>query len=142
MGLFGRAISFLVDRLLFLLFAIDVSSFSINVRRLSIAHPVGVVLGGNGIRSHGTIVINAGVKFVGKSPLDPSYVAAHKSKVVFDLGHNVVIGANSVIVGPVRICDNVVIGAMSLVNSDIDEAGVYVGCPAKKISDKITNEWL
>ena len=33
----------------------------------------------------------------------------------------------------IKICDNTTIGAMSFVNKDILEPGVYVGVPAKKI---------
>nr|HQU73633.1 N-acetyltransferase [Calditrichia bacterium] len=34
---------------------------------------------------------------------------------------------------PVRICDNVVIGAGSVVTRDITEPGIYAGNPARKI---------
>ena len=61
---------------------------------------------------------------------------------VFVLGDNVVIGANSVVMGPVDICDNVLIGAMSLVNRSIAEPGVYVGVPARKVSAEVSDEWV
>ncbi len=40
---------------------------------------------------------------------------------------------NSIIMGNVRIVDNVMIGANSLVNKDLTEAGTYVGNPVKKL---------
>ena len=46
------------------------------------------------------------------------------------LGNNVSIGSNSTIL-PVNICDDVVIGAGSVVTKDILEPGVYVGNPAR-----------
>ena len=48
------------------------------------------------------------------------------------IGNNVSIGTNSTIL-PVTICDNVVIGAGSVVTKNITEPGIYVGNPAKKL---------
>lgn len=53
------------------------------------------------------------------------------------IGDNVSIGSNATIL-PVTVCDNVVIGAGSVVTKDIKAPGVYVGNPArfiKKLSD-------
>ena len=47
------------------------------------------------------------------------------------IGNNVSIGSNATIL-PVNICDNVVIGAGSLVSKDITKSGIYAGNPAKK----------
>jgi serine acetyltransferase len=58
------------------------------------------------------------------------------------LGDNVVVGTGSTVIGPVTICDNVIIGAMSLVNKDITEPGTYVGIPVKKISNQVSEEWV
>jgi len=46
------------------------------------------------------------------------------------IGDNVSIGSNATIL-PVKICDNVVIGAGSVVTKDIKESGVYAGNPAR-----------
>lgn len=46
------------------------------------------------------------------------------------IGNFVSIGSNATIL-PVRICDNVVIGAGSVVTKDILQPGVYAGNPAK-----------
>lgn len=48
------------------------------------------------------------------------------------IGNNVSIGSNATIL-PVKIVDNVVIGAGSVVTKDILKPGVYCGNPAKKI---------
>lgn len=50
------------------------------------------------------------------------------------IGNNVSIGSNATIL-PVNICDNVVIGAGSLVSKDITKSGIYAGNPAKKIRE-------
>ena len=46
------------------------------------------------------------------------------------VGNNVSIGSNATLL-PVSICDNVVIGAGSVVTRDITAPGVYAGNPAK-----------
>jgi len=48
-----------------------------------------------------------------------------------EIGNHVSIGSNATIM-PVTICDDVVIGAGSVVTKPIFEAGVYVGNPARK----------
>lgn len=48
------------------------------------------------------------------------------------IGDKVSIGSNATIL-PVTICDNVVIGAGSVVTKDIQEPGIYAGNPAKFI---------
>ena len=48
------------------------------------------------------------------------------------IGNKVSIGSNATIL-PVTICDNVVIGAGSVVTKNISESGIYAGNPAKLI---------
>lgn len=48
------------------------------------------------------------------------------------IGNRVSIGSNATIL-PVTICDDVVIGAGSVVTHDIHEPGIYAGNPAKKL---------
>ena len=48
-----------------------------------------------------------------------------------NIGNNVSIGSNTTVL-PVQICDNVVIGAGSVVTKNILEPGTYFGNPAKK----------
>ena len=54
------------------------------------------------------------------------------------IGNFVSIGSNATIL-PVEVCDNVVIGAGSVVAKDILQPGVYAGNPAKKLKDLIPN---
>lgn len=138
----GKWFSFFLDWLILIIYGIDMKSFSIDVKDLNIPHPNGVLLGGNGIKSNGKIVINSGVMFGGVSPSNKLYLERHKTKTVFVLGDNVVIGMGTSILGPVTICDNVIIGAMSLVNKDITEPGIYAGIPARKIKDFDSKIWI
>jgi serine acetyltransferase len=140
--LIGKPLSLALDRMLLYTHAIDLASNSIDIKALSIAHPCGILLGGNGIVSAGRVAIMAGAKFAGRSPTDPEYLRRHREQRVFVLGDNVVIGVNSVILGPVDICDNVMIGALSLVNKSIYEPGVYIGIPVRKVADTVSDEWL
>ena len=138
----GKPLSMVLDRLVLVVFALDGSSRNIFVKDLRIPHPTGVLLGGNGIRSSGRVLVNSGVKFVGRSPTDPAYLERHEAREVFRLGDKVMIGANSVLVGPLSICDDVVIGAMSLVTADITRPGVYVGSPVRRIAGSASDAWF
>jgi len=50
------------------------------------------------------------------------------------IGNRVSIGSNATIL-PIRICDDVVIGAGAVVTRDIVNSGIYAGNPAKKIGN-------
>jgi len=52
------------------------------------------------------------------------------------LGRHVIIGAGSVIFPAVTIGEGSSIGALSLVNSSLDEWGVYAGIPARRLKDR------
>jgi acetyltransferase-like isoleucine patch superfamily enzyme len=51
------------------------------------------------------------------------------------IGNRVAIGSNATIL-PVRIVDNVVIGAGSVVTRDIMAAGTYAGNPARRLAGR------
>lgn len=85
-----------------------------------------VTIGDNCFIGHGVMFTND--KFINGGP-------AKGNKSLWaetNIGKNVSIGSNSTIL-PIIICDNVVIGAGSVVVKDINESGVYVGNPARKI---------
>jgi acetyltransferase-like isoleucine patch superfamily enzyme len=48
------------------------------------------------------------------------------------IGNRVSIGSNATIM-PVKICDDVVIGAGTVVTKDITEPGTYAGNPARRL---------
>ena len=49
------------------------------------------------------------------------------------IGSSTYIGAGSKIAGGTQIGDNIVTGALSFVNKNLSEAGIYVGEPVRKI---------
>lgn len=87
-----------------------------------------VTIGDNCFISHGAMFIND--LFADGAP-----AGGDKSKwKSTSIGNNVSIGTNATIL-PVDICDNVVIGAGSVLTKDIKEPGVYAGNPAQKIKN-------
>ncbi len=85
-----------------------------------------VEIGDNCFISHGAMFINDTFSEGGPAGGDAS--KWKKTKI----GNKVSIGTNATIM-PVNICDNVVIGAGSVVVKDITEVGIYAGNPARKI---------
>lgn len=85
-----------------------------------------VKIGNDCFIGHGVVFINDKFKNGGPAMGDKSLWQKT------DIGNNVSIGSNSTIL-PVNICDNVVIGAGSVVTKNISMSGTYVGNPAKKI---------
>ena len=77
--------------------------------------------------------IGHGVVFINDTMSDGKPAGGDRSKwKQTTIGKNVSIGSNATIL-PVTICDNVVIGAGSVVTKNITEAGRYAGNPAKLI---------
>lgn len=85
-----------------------------------------VTIGNDCFIGHGVMFINDLFSEGGPAKGDKT---KWKSTVI---GNNVSIGSNSTIL-PISICDNVVIGAGAVVTKDINEPGIYVGNPAKKL---------
>jgi acetyltransferase-like isoleucine patch superfamily enzyme len=55
------------------------------------------------------------------------------------IGKHVIIGSGSVVLPGVTVCEGSSVGALSLVSKSLSEWGVYVGCPAKKIRNRVKN---
>ena len=57
------------------------------------------------------------------------------------IGNNVSIGNGAIVVGPISIGDNVIIGAQSYVDKDIPDNSFVIGAPAKirEINESITH---
>lgn len=83
-----------------------------------------VTIGSDCFIGHGVMFINDLFSKGGPAGGDQSLWAETK------IGNKVSIGSNATIL-PVSICDNVVIGAGSVVTKDIVKPGIYAGNPAK-----------
>jgi acetyltransferase-like isoleucine patch superfamily enzyme len=88
-----------------------------------------VTIGEDCFISHGVMFINDTFQSGGPAPRGRREL--WKPTVV---GNRVAIGTNATIL-PVRIVDDVVIGAGSVVTKDILEPGIYAGNPARKLRD-------
>lgn len=84
-----------------------------------------VSIGENCFISHGAMFIND--DFRGGCPAKEKDLWSKT-----EIGNYVSIGTNATIM-PVRIYDNVVVGAGSVVTRDITEPGIYAGNPARRI---------
>ena len=83
-----------------------------------------VTIGNECVISHGAKFVNDLFATGGPARGDKSLWKPTK------IGNHVSIGTNATIL-PVNICDNVVIGAGSVVTKDIREPGIYAGNPAR-----------
>jgi len=86
-----------------------------------------VTVGDNCFIGHGVMFINDLFTKGGPAQGDKTL---WKSTVI---GDRVSIGSNATIL-PVKICDDVVIGAGAVVTKNIETSGVYAGNPARKIN--------
>lgn len=78
---------------------------------LKIVHFTGIVIRGNTIIGNNAI-IRQNVTIGSRNDTDDGFSV---------IGHNVEIGANSCIIGDVTIGDNVIIGALSLINKNVPD---------------------
>ncbi|SEH18280.1 Hexapeptide repeat of succinyl-transferase [Sphingopyxis sp. YR583] len=85
-----------------------------------------VTIGDDCVVAHGVMFINDLFQTGGPAMGDRALWRSTR------IGNKVSIGSNATIL-PVTICDNVVVGAGSVVTRDIDEPGIYAGNPARKI---------
>lgn len=132
-GVFGKTISIALDNLMLTLYGIELTSRTLDIKQLVVGHSTGVVLGGNGIRCTGKLHLSSGVVFARRYSLN----AGIEPDVFFDIQGDLTVGANTVILGPIKICGPVTLGALTLVTRDILEPGIYVGNPARKIDKRL-----
>lgn len=92
-----------------------------------VPHPVARVIGRCEIGCNFTILqgTTVGEKNIGEYMNDNNCLPR--------IGNNVLLGANTCVLGGITITDNVIIGANAVVCHDILESGTYVGIPANKL---------
>ena len=87
-----------------------------------------VTIGNNCFISHGAMFVNDLFKDGGPAGGKSEYWEKT------NIGNNVSIGTNTTIL-PIKICDNVVIGAGSVVTKNIIKPGIYAGNPARYLRE-------
>ena len=94
-------------------------------------------MGGVTFPHYGNIIINGGVN-IGENVtiFQGVTIGSVRGKGVPQIGNNVVIGPNSIIIGNITIGNNVMIGAGSIVTKNIPNNATIVGNPAKIINYK------
>lgn len=95
-------------------------------KNLKFPHPLSIVLG-LGIEIGDNCTIYQNVTIGTKHSLKNNEVKYPK------IGNNVTIYPGSIILGDVKIGDNAIIGASTLILKDVEPNTTYVGNPAKKI---------
>ena len=79
------------------------------------------------------VKISSGVEFINHDVCDSMVNTKYGENIVspyfapIKIGNNVMIGANSMIMPNVKICDDVIIAAGSIVTKDINKAGCFGG---------------
>lgn len=72
------------------------------------------------------------------NPMIPEeFTNVHKARIV--LKKHTIIGTGSSVLPGVTIGEGVAVGAMTLVNKDLEEWGIYAGIPARYIKDRKKN---
>jgi serine O-acetyltransferase len=98
---------------------------------LMIAHPVGVNIG-YGLKIGNNVTFAAGVTAAARH-----YDASQEQAQEFaTIGDGATIGAHAVLVGGVRIGTNAVVGANSVVLSDVPDDAVVFGSPARRVGTR------
>jgi serine O-acetyltransferase len=95
-------------------------------RRVVIDHGMGVVIGETATVGDDCLIYH-GVTLGGKHPGSRNTVAGLRHPTI---GSRVTIGAGGIILGPVSVGDDAVIGAHSVVVSDVPPGALAVGVPA------------
>ena len=130
-----KFLAFLLHFISRILFAIDIHPAAKIESGVVIDHGIGTVIGSTVKIGSGTLIyhgVTLGARNIQKGKRHP------------DIGKNVLIGAGSKILGPIKIGDNSQIGANSVVLKNVPANAKVVGIPAKIIvlinNDKPMND--
>ena len=112
--------------------------------KYSIHIPLNTCAKGLKIMHVGPILINHNAK-IGENcslHINTSIVAGGTNSEAPVLGNNIVLGVGAVVLGNIKLADNIAIGANAVVNkSFLEESITIAGVPAKKISNNGSFTW-
>ncbi len=123
MPLIGKIISKILEYLIRVLYASDISYKAKIGEGLVFSHGHDIVIGGDVVIGKNCVIFN-GVT-LGNKNLEFSSIGNQPN-----IGHNVILSTGAKILGPIHIGDNVTIGANSVVLNDIPSDCIAVGIPA------------
>lgn len=98
---------------------------------LLLGHPNGVTIGNQGLTIGTNVTFAGGVTCAARYP-DPDLIQQEFATI----GDGAVIGAHAVLVGPVKIGRNAMIGSNSVVLSDVPDNAVMFGIPARRVGTR------
>jgi serine O-acetyltransferase len=98
---------------------------------LLLAHPAGVTIGTTGLTIGANVTFAGGVTCAARYP-DPTMDDQEFATIADDA----IIGAHAVLVGPVRIGRNAMVGSNAVVLSDVPDNAVVFGIPAKRVGTR------
>ncbi len=101
------------------------------------------IVAGEGTRlgHHGIGVVVNKLSRIGRNCiLAQNVTLASKDGGAPELGDWVYVGANSVVLGGVKIGNNAFVGALSLVNQDVPDNAIVIGIPAKVLKIRTKEE--
>ncbi len=124
-------------------YAIIECAGQVAIGRRSVIGAYNWLQGGGKIEIGDDVIIGPGVRIISSTHdiSDPDQPFACQPLICnsVHISNNVWIGADVVILAGVRIGKNVVVGAGSLVNRDLEEGGIYVGTPARRVKEVNSN---
>jgi len=98
---------------------------------LLLGHPGGVTIGTEGLTIGANVTFAGGVTCAARYP-DPDL----QYQEFATIEDGAIIGAHAVLVGPVRIGRNAMVGANSVVLSDVPDNAVVIGNPARRVGNR------
>lgn len=101
----------------------------------------GITLGDFSGLAYGCHVFSQSDDYSGDTLTNPTVPTEFKSvlKKGVKISNHVIIGTNSIVFPGVTIAEGCSIAAMSLINKDTEEWGVYAGIPARRIKNRSKN---
>jgi serine O-acetyltransferase len=100
-------------------------------RGLLLGHPNGVTIGNEGLTIGDDVSFAGGVTCAARHPDERL-----GSQEFATIGDGAIIGAHAVLVGPVKIGRNALVGANSVVLSDVPDDAVVIGNPARRVGTR------
>ena len=117
---------------------INIGDYVMICRCCNLSGTFGIEIGDFSSMAANTVIYSASDDYSGEyltnQILPHEYTKYLGGKV--EIGRHVIIGASSVILGKSTIGDGCSLGALTLVMSDLDAWGVYVGAPARKLKER------